>query len=120
METELGFHEVRQTVIHTTEPLVLVSVVCELDMATEEQIYTTHNVRIELQQNSLMVEVGQFVLNYKRVLILTVITRNCLINGRSKLLNLFITRVMKQTVLIVRTCPFFLHTKFYTTSCWEV
>jgi len=28
--------------------------------------------------------------------------------------------VIKQTVLIIRACPFFqLHTKFYATSCWE-
>jgi hypothetical protein len=96
------------------------SVVPEVDMATEEQKYATHNIRIELQQNSLKEEVGQFVFNYKSVLILTAITRNGLINGRSKLLYLFIRRVMKQTVLIIRACPFFqLHTKFYATSCCE-
>jgi hypothetical protein len=42
------------------------------------------------------------------------------INGRSKLLYLFIRRVMKQTVLIIGACPFFQpHTKFYTTSSCE-
>jgi len=48
VETEPGVHEVRQTVIHTTEPLLPESVVSEVDMATEEQKYTPHNVCIEL------------------------------------------------------------------------
>jgi hypothetical protein len=46
VETEPGFHEVRQIVIHKTEPLVPESDVCEVDMATEEQKYTIHNVPI--------------------------------------------------------------------------
>jgi hypothetical protein len=37
VETEPGVREVRQTVIHTTEPLMPESVVSEVDMATEEQ-----------------------------------------------------------------------------------
>jgi hypothetical protein len=41
-------HEVRQTVIHTTEPLVPESFVSEADMVTEEQKYPTHIVCIEL------------------------------------------------------------------------
>jgi hypothetical protein len=53
-------------------------VVFEVDMATEEQNYTTHNVCIELKQNSLKKEVEQFVLDYKSLLILTVMTRNFL------------------------------------------
>jgi len=50
VETEPEVHEIRQTVIHTTEPLVPASVVSEADMATEEQKKkkTPHIVRIEL------------------------------------------------------------------------
>ena len=94
--TEPGVNGVRQTEIHTTEPLVPESVVYEVEMATEEQKYTTYNVCVELQQNSLKVDTGQFVLNYKNVLILIVVTRNCLTNGRSKSLYLFIRRAMKR------------------------
>jgi len=58
------------------------------------------------------------VLRSINLLILFGIRRNCLKNGRSQSLYLFIRKVIKQTVVIEKAYHFCTkHIKFYPTSC---
>lgn len=53
------------------------------------------------KQNIFVREVEEYVLRCINLLILFGIMKNCLDNGRSQFLYLFIRRVIKQTVLFI-------------------
>jgi hypothetical protein len=72
-----GDNNVRQTKIHTAEPLVTEPSAFEVEMATETSEGTNHQIFIQLQQNCFKQEEGQFPLKSKNLLILCGMKRNC-------------------------------------------
>jgi hypothetical protein len=86
--TVLSLQEVRQTEIHTTEPLVPEPRFFEAELATEELKVTNQQVMIKSQQNLLRQGVVRFVMRSINLLFLFGIRRNCLWSrSRSLLLN---------------------------------
>ena len=94
LRTVLGTNDVRQTEIHTADPLVSESSAFVFEMADEEL------KRHKSEQHLLKQEVEQFALRCFHLLILFGIRRNCLRGGRSRSLYLYM-RVINQTVIII-------------------
>jgi hypothetical protein len=114
-----GVNDVRQTEVHTAEPLVPEPSALEVEMAIEKVKRHKSPGTDQIPAELINARVGQFDLSSINLLFLFGIRRNCLRSGRSQSLYLFIGRVIKQTVTIIEThhlCQ--IHTKFYPTiSC---
>ena len=95
-----GVYDVRQTEIHTPEPLVPESSVFEVEMASEKLKLKNHHVLIKSQQDLLKQLVEKFALRSTHLLILFGIRSNCLRSGRSRSLYLLIRMVIKRTEVI--------------------
>ena len=104
-EPFLSANDIRQTEIHTAEPLVPEPSASDVEMATGK-LNTNHQVLIKSQQNWLKQGVEQFALRSINLWIMFIIRRNCLRNGRSWSLYLFKRRVIKQIVVIIEACHF--------------
>jgi hypothetical protein len=93
-----GVNDVRPRDIHTAEPLVPEPSAFEFAIPIEKLKGTDHQEFIKSQQKLLNQVVEQFALRSINVLIIFRIRRNCLRNGRSRSLCLFIRRVTEQIV----------------------
>jgi hypothetical protein len=109
-------NDVRQTAVHTGEPLVLEPSAFEVEMAIEK-LKRRRSPGIDQIPAELIKAGGRIIRSDIHKLIISFgIRRSCLRNGRSQSLCLFIRRVIKQTVLIIKAYHFCqLHTKFYPT-----
>jgi hypothetical protein len=92
-----GVNDVRQTEIHTAEPLVPEPSYFEVEIATES---FKGQVVIKFRQNWSKPEGIHYVLRSTNLLIIFEIRKNCQSSGRNLLLYLFIRRVIKLTVVI--------------------
>jgi len=95
-----GVNYVRQTEIHTAEPLVLELSAFEFEMAIEK-LKRRRSPGIEQIPTELITAGCRTILRSINLLILSGIRRNCLRSGRSRSLYLFIRKVIKQTVVSV-------------------
>jgi hypothetical protein len=93
-----GVNDIRPRDIHTAEPLVPEPSAFEFAIAIEKLKDTDHQEFIKPQQKRLKQVAEQFALRSIHLLIIFRIRRNCLRNGRSRSLYLFIRRVTEQTV----------------------
>jgi hypothetical protein len=93
-------NDVRQTEIHTAQPLVPEPCAFEFQMALKQRD-TNHKAMIKIRQNLSKQAAGKFVLRYTSPLVLFGISRNCLSNAKSQSLCLFIRRLVKQTAVII-------------------
>ena len=82
-----GVKDVRQTAIHTAEPLVTEPSVLVLRCLLK-RLKTNHQVLIKSQENRLQPGVEQFEIRSVNLLILFVIKRNCLSCGSIRTLYL--------------------------------
>jgi len=115
-----GVHDVRQTEIHTAEPLVFELSASEVEMAIEKLKRHKSPGIGQIPAEFIKAEVKQFALRSINLFILFGIMKNCLRSERSRSLYLSIRRVIKQTVLIIEAYHFCqLCTKFYPTSCCQ-
>jgi hypothetical protein len=115
-----GVSDVRQTEMHTEEPLLPEPSALEVEMATEKlrRYKSLGTGQIPVEKSKAGVE--QFALRPINALILFGIRQNCLRSGRSLSLYLSTGRVIKQNVVIIEAYHFQqLHTKFYPTSCCQ-
>jgi hypothetical protein len=113
-----GVNDVRQTEIHTAEPLVPESSAFDFGMAFEKLKVTNHLVLIKSEQNRLKQEVKHFALRSINLFIIFGIRNNYLRKGRSGSLYLCIGRVIIEIVVIIKAYHFYqLHTQFYPPSC---
>jgi hypothetical protein len=114
-----GDSDVRQTEIHTAEPLVLEPSASEAEMAAEKR-KRYKSPGIDQIPEELINEGGRTICSENRnLLILFGIKRNCLSSVRSQSFYLFIRRAIKKiavTIVAYHSCQ--LHTKFYQTSFW--
>ena len=114
-----GVNDIRQTEIHTEEPLVPEPSASEAEMIIEN--LTSHKLPDINQITAELIKAGGRKIRYEihKLLFLFGIRRNCLSRGRSLSLYLFI-RVTKQIVVIIEAYHFcHLRTKFYPTSCFQ-
>ena len=82
--------------------------------------YTIHQVLFKSQRNWIKLGVEQFVLWSINLLILFGIRRNCLRSGKNWSLYLFISKVIKDIVVIIESYHFRqLHTHFYPACCCQ-
>jgi len=111
---------IRQTEIHTAEPLVPEPNAFELEMAIEK-LKRHKSPGIDQIPAELIKAGGRiFTLKSIKLLIPYGIRRNCLRSGSSRLLYLFIKRVINKTEVILLAYHFCqLHTKCYPTSCCQ-
>jgi len=79
-----GVNDVRQTEIHTAEPLVPEPSASELELTIKKLKVTYHQVLIKYQQNCLKHGVKQFAMRLINLLFQFRIRRNCLRSGRSR------------------------------------
>ena len=94
-----GVNGVRQTEIHTAQPILPEPSTFDFEMAIEKLKRGKSPVLIKSQQNWLKQKVEQFAIRSINLLILSGIRRNCLRSGRSRSLYLSIRRVIRQTVV---------------------
>ena len=115
-----GVKDVRQTKIHTAEPLVPEPSASDVEMATEKLFFLkSYKVLIKSQQNQIKQVIEQFILRSIN-LILSGTRRNCLRSRRSQSLYLYIGRVIKQAVVLKNAYHFCkVRTKLYPTSCCQ-
>jgi len=105
-----GVRDVRQTEIHTAEPLVHEPRAFEVEMAIEKP-------KRHKSPGIDQIPAEKFALKSLNLLILFGIKGNCLRSGRSRSLYLFIRREMQQIVVIIWAYHFCqTSTKFYPTS----
>ena len=96
-----GDSDVRQTEIHTAEPLVLEPSASEVEMAAEK-LKRYKSPGIDQIPEELINEGGRTICSENRnSLILFGIKRNCLSGGRSHSIYPFIRRVIKQTAVTI-------------------
>jgi len=109
--------DVRQTEIHTAEPLVPELSAFEVEMAIEKlKGYKSPSID-QIPTELIRAGVEQFALRAINLLLLFGIRRNCLRGGRSRSLYPSIRRAIKQIVLIIESYRFcLLHAKFHPTS----
>jgi len=92
-----GVNDVRQTEIHTAEPLVLEPIAVEVEMTVEKlqrhKSPGTDKIPAEL------IKAGQFAQRPINLVILFGIRRTCVRSGAVHSLYLFVRRVIKQTVV---------------------
>ena len=93
--------DVRQIAIHTAKPLVPEPSAFEVEMVIENLKDTNHQISIRFDQHWFNQEVGQFILRSINLVVLFGIRRNCLKSGRFWTLYLFMSKVVKETVVIV-------------------
>jgi hypothetical protein len=98
----MGLVMLGRQLIQTAEPIVPEPSAVEVEMAIEKLKSTNHQVLIKYRQNCLKHGVEQFAVISINLLILFGIGRNCLQSGRSRSLHLFIRRVIKRTVVIIK------------------
>jgi hypothetical protein len=112
-----GVSDVRQTEIHTAEPLVPEPSAFDFEIAIEK-IKIRKSPGIDQILAELLRAVGRTVrCEIYKLLILFAIRRNCLRSGRNPSLYLSIRRAMKQIVVIIEAHHFCqLRTKLYSTS----
>jgi len=112
--------DVRQTEIHTAEPLVPEPCAIEFEMDIEKlKGYKSPSID-QIPAELIKAGVEQFALRSINLLLLFGIRRNCLRSGRSRSLYLSIRRAIKQIVLIKESYHFcLLHAKFHPTSCCQ-
>ena len=114
-----GVNDIRQTEIHTAEPLVHEPSAFEVELTIEN--LTSHESRDVKQIPAEMIKTGCRTIPYEihKHLFLFGIRRNCLSRGRS--LSLYLsTRAIKQIVVITEAYHFRqLRTKCYPTSCCQ-
>jgi hypothetical protein len=104
-----GDSDVRQTEMHTAEPLVPESSCFEVEIAIEK-LKIFESLGISKQK------VTHYALRSTNFLILFGIRKNCHSNGRKLLLDILIKGVIKLAVIIVEEYYCYqLHTKFYLT-----
>jgi hypothetical protein len=116
-----GVNDVRQTEVHTAEPLVPEPSAFVLEMATEKLKRHKSPSIDQIPAGLIKAGVGYFGLRSINVLVLFGKRRNCLRNGRSRSLCLFIRRVIKQIVVIIEAYHFCqLRTKFHPTFFFNV
>ena len=113
-----GVNDVRQTEIHTAEPLVPEPSAFETELAIDKlkshKSPGTNQIPAELMKAGGRTIGHEFI----NLLFLFGIRRNCLSSGRSQSLYLSIRRTIKQIVVIIGACHCCqLRTKFYPTSC---
>jgi hypothetical protein len=113
--------DVRQTEIHTAEPLVTEPSASEVEMAIEKlKIHKSPGID---QIPAEFIKAGGRTIHSEiiKLFILFGIRRNCLWSGRSQSLHLLLKRVIKQTVVIIQAYHFCqLHIEFYPTSYCQV
>ena len=115
-----GVNYVRQTEIHTAEPLVPKPSTFEFEMAFEKLKRHKSPSTDQIPAEWLKQWVEQIALRSINLLNLFGIKKNCLRGERSRSLYLFIKRVIKQNVVITRAYHFCqLCTKFYPASCCQ-
>ena len=112
-----GVNGVRQTELHTAEPLVSEPSAFEVELTFEKlkshKSPGIYQIPAELRQGA-----GKFALRSTNLSFLFGMRRNCLRSGRNLSLYLSVRRAIKQTVVIVgayHCCQ--LCVKFYPTSC---
>jgi len=113
-----GVNDVRQTEIHTTEPLAPQPSGFEVQNAFGKLKGHKSSRIDQIPEEFIREGVGQFVLRSKTLVIVFGIRTNCLRSGRSPPFYLFTKREVKTTLVIVEAyhfCQF--STNFYPTSC---
>jgi hypothetical protein len=112
-----GIKDVRQTEMHTAEPLVLEPSASEFEMAIEN-LKKHKSPGIDQIPAELIKVGGRTICSEIHKLINSIWNkRNCLSSQRSQSLYLFIRRVMKQIAVIIEAYHFCQpHTEFYPTS----
>jgi hypothetical protein len=100
-----GVKDVRQTEIHTAEPLVPDPSDSEVEMAIEK-LKRHRSPGIDQIPAELVKAGGQFIQKSINLLILFGIKMNCQNSGRSQSLYLFIRRVIKKTAVIIKAYHF--------------
>jgi len=115
-----GVNDVRETVIYTAEPLVPQSSAFEVQMAIEKLKRHTSPGTDQIPAEFIKAG-GRTIQSEIHKLINSIrIRKNCLMNRWSQSLYLFIRKVTKQTVVIIKAYHFCqLHTKFYPGSCCQ-
>ena len=111
-----GYNEVRQTEIHTAEPLIPEPSASEVEFAIEE-LKSHKSTGIDQIPAEFIKAGGKIIRSENHKLIIS-IWRNCLRSRRNRSLYLSIRRAIKQIVEIVgayQSCQ--LRTKVYPTSC---
>jgi hypothetical protein len=96
-----GVNDVRQTELHTAEPLVAEPSAFEVEMAIEKLKRHKSPGIVQIQAELIKAGVEQFAVRSMNLLILFRMRKNCLKTGRSQLLYLSIRRVIKQAVVII-------------------
>jgi hypothetical protein len=115
-----GVNDVRQTEIHTAEPLLPEPSAFEDELAIEKLKSIKLPGIDKIPAELIKTGVRQFAVGCINLLFLFGIRRNCLRGGRSRSLYLSIRRAIKQIVVIIGAYHFCqLRTKFYPTSCSE-
>jgi len=106
-------YDVRQTELHTAEPLMLEPSAFEVQMAI---VKPKRHKSPGIDQ----IPAEQFALKSLNLLILFGIRRNCPRSGRSRSLYLLIRRMTQKTVVIIEAYHFCqTRTKFYPTPCCQ-
>jgi hypothetical protein len=111
-----GVNDVRQTEVHTAEPLVPEPSAFEFEMAIEK--LKRHRSPGTGQIPAEMIKAGDMTIRSEihNLLFLFGVRKNCLGNGRSQSLCLFIRRVIKQIAVTIEAYHFCqLRTKIYPT-----
>jgi hypothetical protein len=112
-----GDSDVRQTEIHTAEPIVPEPNAFEVKMVTDK--LKGHKLPGIDQIPAELIKAGgsKICPEIVNLLILFGIKRNCLSSGGNQSLYLFIRRVIKHITVIMEAYHFYqLHTKFYPSS----
>jgi hypothetical protein len=101
-----GVKDIRQTEIHTAEPLVPEHSDSEVEMAIEK--LKRHKSPGIYQIPAELIKAGGRIIHLGSInlLILFGIKRNCLKSGRSQSLYLFIRRVIQQIAVIIKAYYF--------------
>jgi len=115
-----GVNDVRQTEIHTAEPLVSEPSASEFELAIEKP-KNHKSPGIDQIQAELIKTRGKTILcQIHKLIILFGIRRNRVRSGRSRSLYLSIRRAIKWIIIIIGTYHFCqLRTKFYPTFCCQ-
>jgi hypothetical protein len=111
-----GVSNVRQTDIHTAEPLVPEQSVYEVEIPIEKLKRDKSRGTDQIPAKLLMQSVEKFAVRSINLLILFGMRKKCLRSVRSPSLYLSIRREMKETVVIIEAYIGQLRTKFYSHS----
>jgi hypothetical protein len=115
-----GVNDARQTAIHTAERLEPEPSAIQFEMVIEK-LKRLKSPGID-QIPAELIRAGGRTIRSKihKLLSRFEMRRNCLSNGRSLSLYLFIRRAIKHVVVIIEAYNFCsLRTKFYSTSCFQ-